>query len=90
MEDCRATIEERLDVDELPGPIFLAKDALAECKTVRARLLRVPGSDQVVRRGHAQHARPVMRAGGPGIEGARTVCPRRLSHSRPARPCHQP
>ena len=51
----RAAIEQRLDVNQVPRPVSLAEDLLAECEATRAQLLRGPRARQVVGTGHANH-----------------------------------
>jgi len=59
MEDCGAAVEQRLDVDELPRPVPLLEQTLAECEATRACLLRALRAGQVLRAGQAKYVRPV-------------------------------
>jgi hypothetical protein len=56
VEDRGLIVEQRLDVHELPGPVFLAQDALAERETIRPDRFDMPRTGQILRASGSEHA----------------------------------
>jgi hypothetical protein len=48
MEDRLALLQQRLNVDELPRPVILVQDLLAESEAIGARVLRLLCAGQIV------------------------------------------
>jgi hypothetical protein len=48
MEDCCVFIQQRLDVDELPRPVILLEDALAEREAIGTQILSPSRTSEIV------------------------------------------
>jgi hypothetical protein len=62
MEDRGATVEQRLDVNEFPGPVRFLEDAPAEPVLIRPEGLGTMGLGSVLRSGESQHPGPLGRS----------------------------